>query len=85
MKKPLELINELIITSGEVDIKTPFGVDFSDITQIFIEQTPKGTKRLSIYPNGCFLYIEQKSDSIKYRSNYKFQENNDGSYTIIEP
>lgn len=85
IEKPLELNNELIITSGELNVNTPFVEDFTKISNIIIEQTPTITKRLSIYPKGCFLYFEQKSTSIKLRSNYKFQENDDGSYTLIEP
>lgn len=81
----LKLDNELVNTSGEINVQTPFDIEFSDIRNVLIEQTPTITKKLSIYPNGCFVYVEQSSTSLKMRSNYKFQEDGDGSYTLIAP
>jgi len=64
----------------EIDIVTDFGINFSDIKQITIEETPQRVIRESIYPNGFAVKIEQTNDSVVFYTNKELIQGNDGSY-----
>jgi hypothetical protein len=64
----------------EINIKTDFGIEFSDIKQNLIEQTPERIIRESIYPNGFAVKIEQTADSVVFYTNKELIKDTDGSY-----
>lgn len=74
-------------TNGSVEqqIKTPFGIEFSDIEQIFIEESSSIIKRMSIYPNGCVVYFENTSNYAKIRTNFPIKKDENGDLVIVEP
>lgn len=71
--------------SVEPQIKTPFGIEFSDIEQIFIEESSSIIKRMSIYPNGCVVYFENTSKYAKIRTNFPIEKDENGDLVIVEP
>jgi len=83
----IELKYEFRPPRGDVNIKTPFGdqFKFTDIKQIFIEHTDKIIKRLSIYPNGFVIYIEQTAFNVIMRTNWPIQQDRFGEFVVIEP
>lgn len=89
MEMNIELKYQSIVTAenGTVEqvIKTPFGIDFSDIQQIFIDQTPEGSKRLSIYPNGCVVYMENTPKINIVKTNWPLKKEDNGDLVIVNP
>ena len=64
----------------EIKIITDFGIQFSDIKQNLIEQTPERIIRESIYPNGFAVKMEQTADSVIFYTNKELIQSADGSY-----
>lgn len=86
MDKNILLHNEVSIDGpGELKLNTPFNIDFKEIEKITIEQSDKGIKSLSIYPNGCIVYTDSKAESILLRSNFDIVKNDEDTYTLVEP
>ena len=66
------------------EIKTPFNIKFSDIEQIFIEESDSIMKRMSIYPNGCVVYFENTAEYAKIRTNFPIKTDENGNLVIVE-
>lgn len=85
----IELKYQSILTAHngtiEQEIKTPFGIDFSDVKQILIEFNEKIERRMSIYPNGCIVYFEQTGSQIITKTNWPIEKDDDGDLIIVEP
>lgn len=78
---------EYEITFGRVEAKidTPFDIEFKDIKQIYIEQTSDSMKRMSIYPNGLVVFMDQTIARTIIKSNWPIEENSTNQYTIVKP
>src|SRR5699024_12796490 len=63
----------------EIDIVTDCGINFSDIKQITIEETPQRGIRESIYQNGVAVEIEQTNDRDVLHANKELIQGSDGS------
>lgn len=86
MDKAIQLNNEVSIDSpGELKLNTPFDIDFKEIDKIIIEQSDKDIKSLSIYPNGCIVYTESKTESVLHRTNFDIVKNDEETYTLVKP
>ena len=91
MPNNIELKYQVSVTTGgengtvKQNIKTPFGINFSDIQQIFIEHNANVVKRLSIYPNGLVIYFEQTPHVVTIKTNWPIKKDSDGDYVIVEP
>lgn len=89
--KNIELKYQVSVTTGgedgtvEQNVKTPFGINFDDIQQIVIEQNDTGIKRLSIYPNGLVVYLENNPKVALIKTNWPIEKDVDGDYVIVEP
>lgn len=78
------LNNKIELISGESNILTPGDHTLEDITVTLAKEDDIIINH-SVYPNGLIVMSTVKADKITTYSNWNFQLNDDGNYTLIKP
>ncbi|WP_273711994.1 hypothetical protein [Leuconostoc mesenteroides] len=73
---------EYSIQSGTLHVATPGSKQLRDI---FIEETPSLSRKISLYDNGLIIYFEQTSSKIALRTNRQLYQIGDGKFSIEDP
>ena len=79
------LNNKLELTSGESKINTPGSHTSLEEVEITLVKENDHIINHSVYPSGLILLTMQKANKISAYSNWNFQLNDDGNYTMVKP